>query len=152
MNSKVQSDLKFGFKSEDESQKYLEQIFGELKNTRTDDKDQYNKFDYRNDKCKIELKTRKCRFGQYPDLYFELGKIKEGIKYKKENPDKKVFFIWRCVYTSWKEEGYYYWELNEEEYNTGYGGRNDRGKDEYKILVKIKNEYIKPLFSHKPTL
>ena len=147
MNSKLQSDLEFGFKSEDESLPYLEAIFGKLEKT-----DQYNKFDYLNDACKIELKTRKCRFGQYPDLYFELGKIKEGIKFKKDNPDKKVFFIWRCLYTSEKEEGFYYWELNEAEVNTGYGGRNDRGRDEYKILVKIKNEYIKPLFSHRPTL
>ena len=75
MNNKKEQDLKFGFSSEDTSKMYLERRFGVLDKT-----DKYNKFDFVNDKYKVELKTRKCKFGDYPDLQFEVGKIVEVKK------------------------------------------------------------------------
>ena len=140
-NSKKTNDLKFGLNSEDTSKKYLEEKFGKLEKT-----DKYNKFDFVNDKYKIELKTRKCNFGQYPDLQFELGKIEEGKKYLLENPDNEVYFIWRCINEGWGKEAFYYWKYKEDEYFEGEGGRFDRGYGEWKTLAKIKNQYIKPLF------
>ena len=76
MSKKFQNDLKLGLKSENTSIPLLERIFGEIIKT-----DRYNKYDF---KClhkpiKIELKTRRCDFGDYPDLQFELGKIEDGI-------------------------------------------------------------------------
>jgi len=141
MNNKKIEDLKFGLKSEDTAKIILEKHFGELFKL-----DKYNKFDFRNDRYRIELKTRRCKFGDYPDLQFELGKIIEARKYKEENPEKECFFVWRCIGDGWGEEGFYYWKYNEEEYFEGEGGRNDRGLDEWKILAKIKNEFIRPLF------
>jgi len=64
----------------------------------------------------------------------------------KNNPDGRCFFLWRCINDGWGKEGFYYWEYNKDEVDIKWGGRNDRGKDEYKLLVAIKNEYIKPLF------
>ena len=141
MNNKKQQDLKFGFSSEDTSKMYLERRFGVLDKT-----DKYNKFDFVNDKYKVELKTRKCKFGDYPDLQFEVGKIVEAKKYLLENPEREVYFIWRCIKDGWDEKGFYYWKYNEDEYFEGEGGRVDRGAGEWKILAKIKNEYINPLF------
>ena len=84
-----------------------------------------------------------------------MGKIKDGIKFCKNNVGGRCFFVWRCIGKNgnkWGEESYHYWELKDGEWFKGMGGRFDRGKDEWKLLCKIKNEYIKPLFSHKPLL
>ena len=156
-NPQFLKDLELGLKSEDSSMKYLEEIFGELWNTGTDLGQKFNKYDFRSkDKpLKIELKTRRCDFQDYPDLQFELGKIENGLKFIKDNPEGKCFFVWRCIGKNgdkWGKERFYYWELKDGEWFKGMGGRNDRGKDEWRLLCKIKNEYIKPLFLHKPTL
>ena len=146
---KLQTDLDFGFRSETTATKYLEEFFEcILYNTRIDDGDQYNKFDYRGDIGKVEIKTRRCKFGDYPDLQFELGKIEDGLTFLEENPDKKCYFVWRCINNGWGKEGFYYWELKPQsrEWFKGEGGRFDRGKDEWKILAKIKNEHIMKMF------
>lgn len=149
---KLQKDLKFGFRSEDTARKHLNKYFKcELFNTRSDDNDKYNKFDYRgtledDTKIKVELKTRRCKFGDYPDLQFELGKIKETQKFIKENPTAKCYFVWRCINEGWGENAFYVWEYNPEEYFEGEGGRRDRGIDEWKILCKVENKYISKMF------
>lgn len=152
MSKKFQNDLKLGLKSENTSIPLLERIFGEIIKT-----DRYNKYDF---KClhkpiKIELKTRRCDFGDYPDLQFELGKIEDGIKYCNDNEGGRCFFVWRCIGkdgNKWGDERYYYWELKDGEWFKGMGGRNDRGKDEWRLLCKIENKYINPLSSHTPLL
>ena len=149
MNQILAKDLKFGFDSEDSSKKYLEYVYGPLTNTRIEG-DRFAKFDFYNENFKVELKTRRCRFGQYPDLYFEKGKIYEGVEWLKKNPDGRCFFLWRCVNDGWGKEGFYFWEYNEDELDFKWGGRDDRGKDEYKMLVAIKNKWIKPLFTAPP--
>ena len=156
-NPQFLKDLELGLKSEDSSMPYLEEIFGELWNTGKDLGQTYNKYDFRSKTkpLKVELKTRRCDYGDYPDLQFELGKIENGIKFIKDNPDGRCFFVWRCIGkhgNKWGKERFYYWELKDGEWFKGMGGRNDRGKDEWRLLCKIKNEYINPLFSHKPTL
>ena len=149
MNQILAKDLKFGFDSEDSSKKYLEYVYGPLTNTRIEG-DRFAKFDFYNENFKVELKTRRCKFGQYPDLYFEKGKIHEGVEWLKKNPDGRCFFLWRCVNDGWGKEGFYFWEYNEDELDFAWGGRDDRGKDEYGMLVAIKNKWIKPLFTAPP--
>tara|TARA_B100001094_G_C18196316_1_gene811492 strand:- start:20347 stop:20820 length:474 start_codon:yes stop_codon:yes gene_type:complete len=157
MNPQYLKDLELGIKSEDSATPSLEKIFGELWNTGKDLGQKWAKYDYRSKKYpwKIELKTRRCDFGDYPDLQFELGKIKEGIDFIKNNEGGRCFFIWRCIGkfgNQWGEERFYYWELNEDEWFKGMGGRMDRGQDEWKMLCKVNIEHIKPLFSHIPIL
>jgi len=158
MNQQFLKDLELGLKSEDSSMPYLTQIFGELWNTGKDLGDKYSRYDFRSkDKpWKIELKTRRIDFdNHYPDLQFELGKIYNGLDFIKNNEGGRCFFVWRCIGTNgdkWGGERFYYWELNDEEWFKGMGGRFDRGKDEWKMLCKIKKEHIKNLFLHKPTL
>ena len=157
MNQQFIKDLELGLKSEDSSMPFLTQIFGELWNTGKDLGNKWSKYDFRSkDKpWKVELKTRRCDFGDYPDLQFELGKIYEGIYFIKKNEGGRCFFVWRCIGKNgdhWEKERFYYWELNEDEWFKGMGGRTDRGKNEWRMLCKIKNKYINPLFSHKPTL
>lgn len=154
--SKLNKDLDFGFKSEMTAKDYLEKYFDcQLKNTNIDDGDKFNKFDFRGvlkngRKCKIELKTRRCEFGDYPDLQFELGKIEKAIELI-EHDDYECFFVWRCIkkngqFNNWGEDGFYLWEFNDDEWFKGEGGRVDRGKNEWKMLCKIKNQYIKKMF------
>lgn len=148
---KLDEDLEFGFRSEDTARPFLNDFFEcDLYNTRTDDNDEFNKFDYRgfkhDKKIKVELKTRRCKFGDYPDLQFELGKIKEAEKFIKDNPTAECYFVWRCIYDGWGKEGFVYWKYHPDEYFKGMGGRTDRGRDEWKLLCKIKNDNIKKMF------
>ena len=150
--AKLNKDLQFGFRSETTATDYLEKFFKcKLKNTGIDDGDRFNKFDYRGilpsgKKIKVELKTRRCQFGDYPDLQFEMGKIVEAEKLS-SNEEYECYFVWRCIKNNnWGEDGFHYWRYNQDEWNSGEGGRRDRGKNEWKILCKIKNEYIKKMF------
>ena len=135
MNPIAEADLKFGLEAEKIIKKHLEETFGNLTKT----EDPYHNLDFYNDKVYVEFKRRRCTYGQYPDLMFELCKIEKGLELIEEGV--RIFFVWGC------NNGSYYWELKErdKEYFKAMGGRNDRGKDEYKILAHIKNRYIKPL-------
>tara|TARA_R110000803_G_scaffold102283_1_gene170334 strand:- start:4337 stop:4798 length:462 start_codon:yes stop_codon:yes gene_type:complete len=149
---KKQDDLDFGFRSEDTARPFLNRFVDiELYNTRTDDNDTYNKFDYRairpcGKRIKLELKTRRCKFGDFPDLQFELGKIYEAEEYLKQYPDAECYFVWRCIHEGWGKEAFYYWEYHPDQWFIGDGGRHDRGVDEWKKLCKVKNKFIKKMF------
>ena len=70
MNNIKATDLKFGFKSEKDIHPYLENYFGELKET----KEKYGshfEFDKYNENYLIELKTRRIKHNQYHSLFLE---------------------------------------------------------------------------------
>lgn len=127
-------DMNLGLNMEDALKPVLENKFGELKKTH-----HYHSFDFENDKYLIELKTRRIKFGQYPTLIFSEKKLIKARKIKKENPNIKIFFFWKC------NDGLFYWEYSEEgdEYFIASGGRRDRGSDEIENVVNVKIDYIK---------
>jgi len=137
---KQRKDLKFGFKSEKDIHKILEDKFGELKNTADDEKyGKYFEFDKYNDNYFIEMKTRRIKHNQYESLFFGVNKLDKGDELLKENPNLRIFYLWRC------NDGVYGWEHNSTEYEIKKRGRTDRGKNEIDFCVDIKQKFIKPL-------
>ena len=133
MNWIKREDLKKGFKMEEVLKPIFENKFGELKHTK-----QFDNFDFENDNVLIELKTRNVNWGQYPSLMFSMPKLRKAEKLKEDkNFKKKIYIFWKL------KNGLYYWEYNKNEYKVDWGGRTDRGCDEIKEVVYIKNEYIK---------
>ena len=92
MNKQKKIDLYFGFQSEDKIHKELEETFGELKNT--SDNEEYGKhfeFDKYNDKCFLEIKSRRIPHNKYMSLMFGLNKYEKGNKLIEEDKDIRIF-------------------------------------------------------------
>jgi hypothetical protein len=137
---KQRKDLKFGFKSEKDIHKILEDKFGELKNTADDEKyGKYFEFDKYNDNYFIEMKTRRILHNQYPTLFFGENKLKKGDKLLQENPHMKIFYLWKC------NDKIVYWQHRSSPFNICPRGRWDRGKQEIDDCVDIQQKYIKSL-------
>ena len=135
-NKRYIADLDMGEKGEVNSQKLLEDMFGELERT----KYKYDRFDFTNDKCIIELKTRSCKhnaFDRDGGLMFNYSKIE---KYEKSKDKRKVYFAFNCI------DGLYYWEYTKEGYTRGMGGRKDRGCIEIREMAKVLSKDMKCIY------
>lgn len=135
MNNRKNQDLQFGLTMEQRIQPTLQETFGKLINNNEENK--YAHIDFKNNLYGVEYKRRRINFGKYPTLFFEMFKVDEAKKYINEG--KRVFFIWHC------DDGLYYWEYNEAEWFSAWGGRRDRGTIEESDLCNVNIEYIKPL-------
>lgn len=140
MDYKKQADLKFGSKSENDIHEILEQVFGKLSNTK-DNKEmgEYYEFDKYNENYMIEIKTRRIIHNQYPTLIFGENKLRKGDELRNENPNLRIFYLWKC------NDGIYGWEHRSTEYYVSQMGRYDRGRREVDNCVNIKQCNIKPL-------
>ena len=49
--------------------------------------------DFYNEKCYVEFKRRRCNFGQYPDLMFELCKIEKGLELIEEGLENDAITV-----------------------------------------------------------
>jgi hypothetical protein len=108
---KQQVDLEFGFRSEEETHEYLESVFGKLMNTKDNrEMGNYFEFDKYNDDYFIEMKTRRIKHNQYESLFFGVNKLDKGDELLKENPNLRIFYLWRC------NDGVYGWEHNSTEF------------------------------------
>ena len=138
--NKKEIDLRFGFQSESDIHEILEEYFGILKNTK--DVTEYGRhfeFDKVNDNYFIEIKTRRINHNQYDSLFFGKNKFVKGNKLLEENPEVRIFYLWKCY------DGIFGWEHNSSPYAIKIQGRCDRGRDEYNECIDIKQQYIKPL-------
>tara|TARA_R110002074_G_scaffold388957_2_gene571957 strand:- start:12884 stop:13309 length:426 start_codon:yes stop_codon:yes gene_type:complete len=136
--NKKEIDLSFGFKSESDIHEILEEYFGTLKNT----KDIYGshfEFDKVNDEYFIEIKTRRINHNQYDSLFFGKNKFVKGNELIEENPEVRIFYLWKCY------DGIFGWEHDSSPYSIKMQGRCDRGRDEYNECIDIQQKYIKPL-------
>ena len=137
---KQQEDLEFGFRSEKDSHQYLESVFGKLMNTKDNrEMGNYFEFDKYNDNYFIEMKTRKIKHNQYPSLFFGVNKLDKGDELLKENPNLRIFYLWKC---NDKTVG---WEHRSSDFNICKQGRWDRGRREIDLCVDIKQKFIKPI-------
>ena len=140
MNKIKINDLNFGFQSEKDIHSYLENYFGELKET----KEKYGyhfEFDKCNEKYLIELKTRRIKHNQYHSLFFGKNKFIKGEELLKENPELKIYYLWRC------NDGVYGWLHDSTEYTEEISGRRDRGKIEENLCIHISQANIKHIAS-----
>ena len=138
--TKQQEDLRFGFLSEEQSHEYLETVFGKLLNTKDNKKfGKYFEFDKYNENYFIEMKTRRIPHNRYDSLFFGVNKLDKGDEILKENPNLRIFYLWRC------EDGIYGWEHRSSEFEVCNRGRCDRGRREVDLCVDVKQKFIKPL-------
>ena len=93
----------------------------------------YAIFDYENDNLQIELKNRRVNFSTYPSMMMGLNKLKKAEETKDK---KKSIFLFNF------KDGLYYWEYDKNQYDLGWGGRNDRGIDERKTTAFIPTKHL----------
>ena len=138
--TKQQEDLRFGFLSEEQSHEYLETVFGKLLNTKDNKKfGKYFEFDKYNENYFIEMKTRRIPHNRYDSLFFGVNKLDKGDEILKENPNLRIFYLWRC------EDMIVGWEHRSSEFEICNRGRWDRGRREVDLCVDVKLKNIKPL-------
>jgi len=131
--NKKQLDISHGLKMEEILKPIFENKFGSLNYTR-----HFDNFDYENDNVMIELKTRNCKWGQYPSLIFSTAKIDKAVKLSQDpNFKKEIYFFWKL------NDGLFYWKYDPDEWAINSGGRNDRGINEWQDVVHIDNQFIK---------
>jgi hypothetical protein len=140
MDYRKQQDLNLGFKSENDINQTLENVFGKLFNTKDNqDMGEYFEFDKYNDNFMIEIKTRRIIHNQYPTLIFGENKLRKGDELINQNPNLRIFYLWKC------NDGIYGWEHRSTDYYVSQMGRYDRGRREVDDCVNIKQCNIKPL-------
>ena len=122
---KFNHDLKFGL----ESEKQLKPIIEKLFNTKFNFTHQKHYWDFIDvdHKIYIELKTRRIKHNQYKSLYFSYAKK----KFIDKNPNYDYYIFYKCL------DGIYYFKYEENKIFMSYGGRIDRGKNEYKKLCNV---------------
>jgi hypothetical protein len=139
MESKRLNDITWGERQEKYRLPILQTFFGDdIESTREKYGSNYE-FDFYNDNYFIEMKSRRCKYGDFPTLFFGENKLIKGDELLRENPNLKIFYTWNC------RDAIYFWEHKSSPYSTRMSGRNDRGRDEYDICVHVQNKYIKKL-------
>jgi hypothetical protein len=136
--NKLNQDLKFGLLSEEAAHETLEGVFGKLNKSKDNpNMGDFYEFDKYNDNYFLEMKTRKINHNQYDTLFFGENKFIEAKRLLKENPNLRIFYLWKCY------DGIYGWEHGSSEFRVCKRGRWDRGKREIDDCVDVKLKYIK---------
>jgi len=137
--SKRLKDISWGERMESYKLPIMKTFFGDdIESTR----EKFGKsfeFDFYNDNYFIEMKSRRCKFGDFQTLMFGENKLIKGDELLRENPSLRIFYTWNC------QDAIYFWEHRSSPYSTRMSGRDDRGRDEYDMCVHVKNQYIKKL-------
>ena len=134
------NDLRLGYLSEEEIHSKLEDIFGTLNRTSENpEMGKYYEFDKYNDNFMIEIKTRKINHNQYPTLIFGENKLNKGDEILKNNPNMRIFYLWRC------NDKIVGWEHRKTEFSVCEMGRYDRGKREIDYCVNVKTNDMNEL-------
>ena len=93
-------------------------------------------YDYYNHSTFIELKSRRCKHNRYPTTMIGENKLQFARKF----PDKTFVFLFRF------EDGLYQHIFNpNKKYEIKIGGRQDRGRKEFKYYAFIPIEELTPL-------
>jgi hypothetical protein len=94
--------------------------------------DQYDLMDYYDDKAYYEIKARRNNYKTYPTTMIGYNKILFA-----QQSNKDVYFIF-----SFNDGDYYYKYNINDKFIINIGGRNDRGKQEYKKYYFIPIEKL----------
>jgi hypothetical protein len=130
MNSKLSQDLAFGLNNEKLLKNRIQQITGTLKHTPV-----YHSFDYYNNTCFVELKSRNCNFDKYDTTMIGMNKIKKCIE-----PTKDYYFFF-----SFADNQLLYWKYITTDFEIKQGGRFDRGKPELNDYLYIPIKELIPV-------
>ncbi len=124
--------MNYGFQREKDLKPIIENIVGEQLNLT----EQFDRFDYvgQNEKIKVELKSRRMKHNQYPDIMVSYGKIVEAKKLISRG--YKIYFCFNC------EDGLFYTQYTGGALRRGQGGNfqnGERSKDlSYFPISKLK--------------
>jgi hypothetical protein len=129
-------DIKFGFEKENDLYHILNECFDD---TLEMSNNKYNLFDYIGKDCYIELKSRRVTHDKYPDTMIGYNKVEFAM-----NTYKRVVFCFSFT------DGLYYYIFNKNDIcnnrlRIDIGGRNDRGKEEYKKYCFIPTKLLKKI-------
>ena len=130
-------DIEFGLTKEDEYYEILKDCFDE---TLEKTNNKYNLFDFIGKDCYIELKSRRNTHDKYPDTMVGYNKIEFA-----KSTYKTVIFCFAFT------DGLYYYvfdktHLANNTLRVDYGGRSDRGYEEYKQYCYIPVKLLKKTF------
>ena len=131
--NKFHDDLEIGLKGEQDIISKVQEYLGQEIHKTSD----YHNFDFlsANNDTYVEVKTRRIDHDKYSTIFFSKAKLKFILR----NPTYNYIFVYNC------NDGMYVWKYVAEQLCEGFGGRNDRGIDERKILCKIPTKYLNPL-------
>jgi len=123
------ADYNFGITQEKTLLPTLQKKFGETLSRATN---KYCRYDFHNDSCLIELKSRRCKSTTYPTTMIGENKLQMA-----KRQEKDVYFCFGFT------DGLFYHKYNPEtEYHIQSGGRWDRGKSEISNYVYIPIEQL----------
>tara|TARA_R110000796_G_scaffold249789_1_gene377980 strand:+ start:632 stop:1042 length:411 start_codon:yes stop_codon:yes gene_type:complete len=90
--------------------------------------DTYSLIDFEDENTLCELKTRRVRHNQYDSLYIPHYKLKYNA-----TMNKQLYFAFNCT------DGLYIFDYTKhgDKTYTSYGGRCDRGKNEYTKMINV---------------
>jgi hypothetical protein len=112
------ADYAYGIDKEQSLIKELSKEFGEL----TKQSNKYSLFDFYNNECFVELKSRRCKHNTYPTTMVGNNKL----NYAKKNPSIKYIFAFNF------EDGLYYHSVDlQKDYIIQDGGGNGRAIKPY---------------------
>ena len=128
---KLEEDLDFGINGENGIKTIIENL---LLTTITKTYNKFDVMDYIDSEGDYyEIKTRRNTYNQYPTTMVGENKIKFC-----KTSNKYCFFFFRFT------DGDYYWVFNNNDFLLfSDGGRNDRGRNEYKTYCYIPIRYLK---------
>ena len=113
-------DIKFGELGEDNVLSIIENHTGAVFKP-----DKYSPYDFYNDEYIVEVKTRRNTYNKYPTTFLTQHKFDTLMKDK-----RRKLFVFSFT------DGVYFVEIDKNNIDklkqNDYGGRNDRGKDEYR--------------------
>ena len=129
---KMENDLFIGSLNEDYGIDIIKDFFKLNNLSKTGEMDILDFYNKEKD-IYFEIKSRRNNYNTYPTTMIGYNKIIEARKYK------TVYFIFIF------EDGDYYYKFNpDDNFEISFGGRNDRGKAEYKKYCYIPiNKLIK---------
>jgi len=134
--NKKNNDTEFGLSKEDEYYEIFKDCFDE---TLLKSINKYDLFDYIGDECLIELKSRRNTHNKYPDTMIGYNKIEFA-----KTSSKDIVFCFSFT------DGLYYYKFDKQDLinnnlRIDEGGRNDRGRNEYKQYCYIPIKLLKLL-------
>ena len=147
----INFDLELGSKAEDSVKPLLESVFGTLINN--NETNQFDNFDFKNDKFYVEhkfrhdlelqevkyyngtkyynIKSLRNKRARINGLMFDKCKYDKYLELKKEDPNLRFFICWTCNPTIDKDK-IYYWEFkpDDSEYEE-FKMKTDNGRGRY---------------------
>ena len=130
----LEKDVNYGLLKEEEIKETIKEFFN------LDDLIKLSKFhtmDFKSNNKYFEIKSRRFNHNKYDTTMIGKNKIDYALK----NPDETFYFVF--VF----EDGIYYYKYNiKDKLEPNMGGRNDRGKNEYKLYYYIPVNFLIKIF------